>query len=976
MYQKKFKRSMLSVALLSALQALAAAHAAEGTATEEKVDADKKDAETVEVYGIRQSIISSIDSKRDSDTIADFVESGELGSLPDMSIADALGRIPGVTTVRESGQSSQLNIRGMNGDFIQSTINGREQATTSAYTESTRWMSFDQFPSELITSAGVYKSPKASLIEGGVAGTVDLKTINPLDAAKDHNFSASFRTSKNDTTDSIGGDATGERFSLAYQGKFLDNTLGVALGIAHLKQPNSFEGAIAGADGNNGYRSRDVNGDGQAEKFPDSIQMTAGIGDDIRDGMIAAFVFKPNDNLKIAFDYFKSEFESEDFRHGVTVSGFGRPAAHYSVTNPQVNNGVLTGATMTIVNREEGPWIETRSEDQSTDADSDAYGLNVEWHISDKSTLSFDVSSSEATKTRKDRIASLHAFELGNATGVENGNSVTGPYWRELGGQALSYALNGDETPALAFNFDLTDLSYMRLSRYEEYPHEYTDEIDTIKVDFSQDVEWGPISSFEVGIRSSERLFDSNRGMFGYGSREGQFRFVDGNGNWVNSVNGVSGCSDNFTQNQMTCMPQEVDGFVSVGSVAGAPDHLIVNLDGLADSIFGAGNYAGIKAFGSRDWTFIESGAVEEKTFAYYLMTNLEGNIGRTPFSGNIGVRVIETEVTAIGLQNVGAGNGDVITDGLGNQNDYLKHIEYGPTYTDVLPSLNLNFEISADDIVRFAAAEVMGRPPAGQLKGGAGSWNGGTAGPNVYNVWTKGSPFLDPFRARQFDLSYEHYFEDGGAVTAAIFWKDIDTMVAKRFHPEGPGSAALFAELGIEIPAGMTAGAYETFVNTEDGGYIRGYELAATKTFNTLPGVFSGLGITASYSYTESEIEIPGSGQYDGIKMGVPGLSKNVWSTTIFWNIDNFSAHMNARYRDEYPTIITRPGGSETAAAKEYTVIDAQVSYAFENGLQLVLQGNNLNDEPNKIAYGDGALLGEYRTFGKQYYLGVNYKY
>jgi phosphoribosylformimino-5-aminoimidazole carboxamide ribotide isomerase len=127
-----------------------------------------QDAEPIEeivVTGIASSILNSVDSKRAADTVSDVIDAGILGVLPDQSIADALGRAPGVTTVRDSGQSAQLNIRGMNGDFIQTTLNGREQASTSGYTESTRWMSFDQYPAELISQAAVYKSPKASHIE-------------------------------------------------------------------------------------------------------------------------------------------------------------------------------------------------------------------------------------------------------------------------------------------------------------------------------------------------------------------------------------------------------------------------------------------------------------------------------------------------------------------------------------------------------------------------------------------------------------------------------------------------------------------------------------------------------------------------------------------------------------------------------------------------------------------------------------------
>ena len=88
--------------------------------------------EEVTVTGYRATLLNSIETKRQSDVVADVVDASAVGSLPQVSIADALGRIPGVTTVPGSGQSSQLNIRGMNGAFIQTTLNRREQAATSS----------------------------------------------------------------------------------------------------------------------------------------------------------------------------------------------------------------------------------------------------------------------------------------------------------------------------------------------------------------------------------------------------------------------------------------------------------------------------------------------------------------------------------------------------------------------------------------------------------------------------------------------------------------------------------------------------------------------------------------------------------------------------------------------------------------------------------------------------------------------------
>jgi phosphoribosylformimino-5-aminoimidazole carboxamide ribotide isomerase len=936
-----------------------------GSALAQDQDADQADAaynatgvvEEVIVSGVRQSILDSVATKRSSDTIVDVVDAGALGVLPDQSIADALGRVPGVTTIRDSGQSSQLNIRGMNGDFIQTTLNGREQVSTAGFSEATRWSSFDQYPAELISQAAVYKAPKASQIEGGVAGIVELKTANPLDAQKPHNIVLSGRVSLNDAADEYGGDDTGERYTVSYQGKFADGKFGIAAGYSFLNQPNAFVFSRAGADSQLGYGTRNV--DGTDVSIPRAFQWQAGNGDDERTGYLATMVFQPNDALKVQLDYFRSEFDRGDQRQGITVGGLDEDEANSIISGGMVSNGLLTSATISPVDpnlsNQSHPWFEARTEDQTTTAESETFGVNLEWFITDSSMISFDFSTGSGKKTREDRIASMHAYEFAG-----DGS------FQEASGQSVSYQLNGDGIASASFaGVDFTDMDTMRLSRYERYPHLYEDEIDSFKVDFKQDVEWGAISSIEAGVRISDRTFGADRGTFLYGSRSGQ---------------GTGWCEDNTSDPALDCEPQSIDGFVSTQSLPGVPDHFVISdIVGLGNSIFGAGNDAGIKLH-SRDWTFIESNDIEEDTEALYLMVNLDFQLGDVPVSGNIGVRYIETDVKTIGLQNVGAGNGTPITDGVGVTQDNLDYVKYGPEYSDTLPSLNLNFEITENDILRFAAAKVMGRPPVGQMKGGAGSWNGATItdpnDPNFglveYNVWTNGTPYLDPFRADQIDLSYEHYFDDGGAVTVAVFWKDIESLI------EGPTQFTgndIPPDLGIIVPEGQFLALYQTYLNNDNGGYIRGIELAGTKTFDTLPGIWSGLGATASYSFTQSETEVGGGAFYDS-NLPLPGLSENVVSATAFWDVEQFSTHINVRWRDEFVQNLPIPGAGSPTLAQPYTTVDAQASYAFDNGLTLVLSGNNLTDEENTIEYGVDNAFGEFKQFGRQFYFGINYKY
>ena len=966
-HMKQFKPSLLTLALATTGLVSGYSYAEEAEAS-----AEGEDIEVISVSGVRSSVLKALDTKRSSDVVGDFVGGGDLGVLPDPSIADALGRVPGVTTVRENGQSSQLNIRGMNGDFIQTTLNGREQASTAGYTESTRWMSFDQYPAELITEAAVFKSPKASHIEGGVAGLVELKTVNPLNAKDDHNVRGSARVSYNDAAGDVGADETGHRLSISYTGKFFDEKLGVGLGVSYLNQPNSFVKARAGADDADhvGYdASADYNGDGSNDARARAFQWQAGVGEDERTGILGTVVFKPNDSFKAQLDYFRSEFDRKDLRHGITASGMKHDNAdNLTVTNANVVNGLVKGATIGVVNPKTtgktSPWFEARTEDQTTVADSESVGLNLEWNITDEQTLTFDYAKSEGTKTRKDRIVSMHGYDL---TTDADGKLTA---WEETANQSMTYVDNGDAFPTATFNnVDFTDLDTMRMSNYEEFPHLYTDDVESVKLDYKILVDLGFVKSFETGFRISERTFDSDRGIFKYGSRDGQF--------------GSTSEADNCERNMLTpdsqgnkplCMPHSLDGFVTVDSVTGAPDHLVItDFDGLATRIFGAGNYDGKKVF-SDDWTFVESGSVTEKTDAIYFVANFEGELGGIYVTGNAGVRYVETDIKASGLQNVGSGKGIEITDGVGVKSSNFDYVTYGPTFSDTLPSINLNFEITDDDIIRFAAAKVLGRPPVGQLKGGAGSWNSGENN-SVYNVWTKGSPYLDPFRANQIDISYEHYFEGEGAFTAAVFWKDIESLVEKQFFSEADTGQEFFDNLGIEIPAGQTPGAFETYVNNDKGGYIRGLELAVTNTFSDLPGVLSGLGLTASYSYTESETEVAG-GNFYGENLPLPGLSENVWSTTLFWDIGNFASHINVRYRDEFIVNMSIPGGSTPVFSQEYTTVDAQMSYDFDNGLDVVFSVSNLTDEPNIVQYGQAGLLGEYTEFGRQYYLGVNFSY
>ncbi|MEL7128101.1 MAG: TonB-dependent receptor plug domain-containing protein, partial [Pseudomonadota bacterium] len=205
------------------------------TVAETVAEEDDAVLETVVVSGFRSSLESAIANKRNADTIIESITAEDIGRLPDISIAEALARLPGIASQRTNGQSSAINIRGLSQNLTFTTLNGREQVTPNG----NRSIEFEQFPSELISGADIFKSPKASLIEGGVGGTVELKTVRPLDIGEDYRLNFNVRGSFNDRADEIfSANEFGYRVSASYVGKFANDTLGVALGYARLEQPD------------------------------------------------------------------------------------------------------------------------------------------------------------------------------------------------------------------------------------------------------------------------------------------------------------------------------------------------------------------------------------------------------------------------------------------------------------------------------------------------------------------------------------------------------------------------------------------------------------------------------------------------------------------------------------------------------------------------------------------------------------------
>jgi TonB-dependent receptor len=918
---------------------------------------EKEQVEVIQVTGYGSSLIRSLDLKRTNDTVSETISADDLGALPDVSMADALTRLPGISAVRTGGQAAQINIRGMDGGFVFSTLNGREQVSTSG----SRSIEFDQYPSELISSAAVYKSPKASLIEGGVAGTVELQTASPLRNKEQHSLVVNARGMYNDRANEVpDGQEFGDRISFSYQGKFADDTLGVALGVARLYQPSVATQFIGLAYPD----KKDVDGIKETEPkefISEGFEAQHRGGEETRNGFMGVIEWAPHEHFTLKTDAFYSKFDSEAFARGYRVKFGGENAA---VANPVLNGNSVIGGTF---NRTSNSY--TRVElvnDDNQDFDSvKSLGINADWQVTDAFNLNVDVSHSSAESNFRNGL--LWSLVAKDAT-------VANPQFDD--NVSISYLLNGLNLPNIGFNqaASFSDINKVMVSKYGIYPYQNSDELNAVRLDGRYQFDLPVISSIDVGLRYSEREYANDRSVFEYGN-DGAF---------------------SSTQKPLRLTQDMVKVVNFSGAFSYIPSYLAIDLNKALNAWFpngvpqpkqtwGTGNSGLIpsqQGQGGADtsWSVLQSGNVYEDVLSLYVMGNLDTELLSLPLTGNFGVRMVETDQRATSLQNV---NGDAtlgaqnIKDEAGLINNQYAPGILGEKYRDYLPQLNLNLSLTDNDQLRFAAARVMSRPPINRL---AAQTSTNINNDGIINGSSENNPFLRPFYADQLDLSYEHYLDDGeGAFVAAVFNKDIKSLINTfsianfDFRAAGFQVPDVYVDPLTGVPKTVKNGTYTTAVNNKEGGYIRGVELAYTQLYKFLPGIWSGLGTSLSYSYTDSEIKQQTNLGGSSVDISLPGLSSNVWTGAVFYEYEGFETRVSARYRN--------PFVSEQVSVNEQivnfdgeTVIDFQSSYQITDQFKVLFQVNNLTDEPTMSYFGDTTQTGTIQFFGRQFFLGGTY--
>jgi iron complex outermembrane receptor protein len=869
------------------------------TPTDDTTKKDKKASEDstaslseVQVTGVRAAIEKAISIKQNSNEIVEVISAEDIGKLPDNSIADALARLPGVTAQYVNGVASLLSIRGFSGDFSGTTVNGREQVSTG----DNRAVDFSQYPAELIGGAQVYKTPEATLIGQGIAGTIDLDTFRPLDF--DHRVinlgllgETQTNSSENANTDTKGG-----RFNASYVDQYFDHTLGVYVGFQHLDQPIQDQrwesygynpGTIETSYGNKVYADSDKN---------------------TRNALITTVEWKPSDSYTSTLDLYYSKDKEIDQYGGFEV-GSGS-----SVENPVIQNGELVGGTLvgvTPVFREE--YDVNRNKIYTI-------GWNNKFRFAESWTATADLSYEKANVTQ-----SLMEQYAGIPGQPDNWN----------------FYLNPNGVPQFTPGLDYGDPNIVRLSDPGGWGQDgylkdlkVTDELKAARFDLSRDID-SPISKVDVGVNLNDRTKTRN-------SDESFLNF--------------SNIGQGIAMPSSCIVPSTYLGYVSF------PSSVAWNMNCALPYYTQKPNYnADITA---KDWL------VEERVSTFYVQANIDTEIFGLPFRGNIGAQEVHTNQHSDAYANTG----DATTSG-------------GASYNEFLPDMNLVLTLPDDNTLRFSAGKQMARPRLDDMTASAetsisvppppGGLSTTCAPTGVRCLWTGngGNPELRPFLADAYDFSWEKYFDTKGVIQADVWYKKLLTYIYDQ------SVLYDFAAHGIPNPSAdlipqSTVGTFTQPVNGT-GGYMRGYELAATQPLDLFWEKLDGFGVMASYAFTQSNIQPNGP----GTSSPFPGLSKFVSQLTVYYDKDGFSVRFASTHRSNFLGEVQAFGANQAFVnVEKATYTDAQLSYTIQDGtykgVNFLLQLQNLFNEPYRQYYASPAQPEQYTIFGRHILLGVNYKF
>ncbi|MBU3005370.1 TonB-dependent receptor [Paraglaciecola arctica] len=912
-FQLKLGHILISAAILSSVQ---------NTAIAQDSNQISDDTEVIEVKGLRGSLAKALDQKRAADNIRDVINAEDIGKLPDKNIAEALQRITGVQIGRSFGEGSEIAVRGISKNRVE--VNGQTQPGAG----SGRGVTFEELPAEMFESLEIIKSPTADEIEGGLGAIVRLNTRKPLSQkgfVLSGNLEASYYDRAGEVTPN-GSAFVSNRWTLN-DGAEVGALFNVTHSERQLRQDFFNVRAWRAQDGwNEDLDGNGVIGEGMIQDEngiitnlndaafkPEQSQLKVTLQDRQRTAYRAGFQYRPNKKNEWYLDASFSSSEATDQQYQLTAAINGRNASrdyregytHFTDMNTALAG--LVGNIKSDGDADRGVNLNISSNKNPNEREIYTLALSNKWSINDDVEMFSEFSRGHGEQFND---------QLYGSSGVAWGNL---PY--------IYYDFGVDtDIPSLVpyeqGTVELTDDARLDLSdplgyqvKSLTFQEQWEENDDTaFKLDFDYHVEFGGIQKLEFGVRFAKRSAKRwrNVGRDADGPEDGILtgmtyeqieELVPGSTLEMPFSDLLDGASGDFPRSWITINSEYIlnysDEFKSIVGVDIGPDV---------------------------GWGF----DVEEQTQAIYFKANFDGELADTGlfYNGNFGVRYIETDQSATGSLS----NGD------GSYTPYSQN----NTYSNTLPSFNINFELQDDLFLRLAAAKTMARPDVADI----------APITNVFfwsNAGTTGNTDLIPETVIQLDASIEWYFTEGAILSAAIYKKDFSDAIEDGFLnrcftvPNGFESEATFDSVNCAADGTEAFIGLATKLNAGNA-VLKGIEVNYQQSFTELPEPWDGLGVQANYSYTDSDVlQILTT----GFAAPLQDFSENSYNAVLFYEKYGFTGRLAYNWRDDYYDTLTQSNSAEFA--RPYGQLDASINYEISQHVTVGLSVTNVQNEPEQ---------------------------
>ncbi|MFN4295823.1 MAG: TonB-dependent receptor [Brevundimonas sp.] len=940
--------------------------------------------EEVVITGIRASLQSAQEIKRNSEVIVDSITAVDIGALPDRSVSEALQRISGVTLQRTNeardparlaAEGGGVFIRGLS--WVRSETNGRDIFSA----RNGRGLSFEDISADLLAGVDVYKNPAANQIEGGVGGTVNLRTRLPFDQA---DRLLAF------TTDYNYGDMMEEGYwsgSAIFSDRWMTGAgeIGLLANISYSSVGNRTNSITTD-------RFDPVEQlDGSTVFHPKYLGWRDGRWEQERTAVALALQWSPTADLTLTFQGFHSEADPTNIER---VAGIQDATTLCPSAGLEYQNGVLVGGTLTgyheggwgcwptgnVVGGPQGGTMEgitydgnTRyGEDHKTTSD---YALRLEYSAGSWD-FSGDVQYVEST-------ADILSFTVGTQRSMLGTAPLSAMI--DIGGGVPRINVTGDD-----------------LNRASDYywgfamDHIEANEADSLSwrgdatYHFDASNEW--IRNISFGYRATDKTYITRQSNWNWSILSAQywgFANEDG-GVWhypavylddSSPSAGLPGHAEYYGFNDFFRGDIAVPGgfwLPSASLVSQGTQYAHGLLSPITSRPWPQGQGWGWAPL-VPDWDNFSpnpdnpSGGVtrqDEETQAAYAMLRF-GHDTALPWAidGNVGVRFVRTETATEGrvqlpVPSAGACPAPTPEQCAAfnaaqqfSQGGVLDAVPAGGDYSNILPSLNIRAHLSPEVQLRFAASRAMVRPDFNQMQPYTDlrinfTGDGFTLDPVAPFTGVAGNPNLRPIIADQFDLSLEWYFAPQGSLTGVVFYKKVQDYIYS----------------GVSQQTYTNNGVTYTFDVTQqqngEEGTVRGFEIAYQQFFDFLPGWLNGFGVQANYTYIDSDggantaVNIFDPDQVDAASLALPleGMSPSSYNIAALYERHGVSARLAWNWREQYLLTTSAANIEAPVWAEDYGQLDGSIFFDVTENVKLGVQGTNLTQERTilRVGYGD----------------------